>query len=171
MAYSGAVVVKGERSVLILGENYVGKTTLMRFMVNELGWDLLADSLVMIKRDTGECIPYHSPIGLRGEERIKCEQIVCSENLDVRYTTSTETGPVLLVRPEDILRGVFKAPSRVTESVVLTKTSNLDGEPEAQLNIPWYAGPAEHYPNPVAARMFSTAALTIEQIAEVINNE
>lgn len=170
-AYSGAVVVKGDRSVLILGENYVGKTSLMRFMVDNLGWSLLTDSLVMINREMGTCVPYHAPIGLRGEERIKSERIVLSKNLDTRYTWSTETGPVLLVKPEDILRSVSKVPTRITESVVLIKTPKLDGEPYAHLNIPWYGGPTEFYPNPLAAQVFSTANLTIERIAEVIDHE
>ncbi|WP_455951947.1 hypothetical protein [Arcanobacterium haemolyticum] len=46
--------------------------------------------------------------------------------------------------------------------MVLTKTPDSDGEPDAYLNIPWYGGPTEFYPNPVAAKMFSTAALTVE---------
>lgn len=168
--YSGAVVKKNGKTILIIGQNYTGKTSLAYYLVNNLGWSLLADSLVMLKKKTGECLPYHSPIGLRGETRelfLKQHEI---HTTAFRSTISTSTGPVLLVRAKDAMQRLVNYPTLVNEIVLLVRNIEVGFGRQIQVKIPWFEEGNSYDSKSVGAKMFSVDKFTIEQIARELNN-
>lgn len=168
--YSGAVIKKNGKSILIIGQNYTGKTSLGYYLVSNLGWSLLADSLVMFKKNSGECLPYHSPIGLRGETRELFLKQHEMSTMVFRSTISVDTGPVLLVRARDAMKRLANSPTLVDQIVLLVNNTEIGfGEP-IQVRIPWFEEGNSCIFRSAGAKMFSVDKFTIEQIAGELNN-
>ncbi|MEP3638034.1 MAG: hypothetical protein ABJN14_12320 [Paracoccaceae bacterium] len=101
----GAVVTPGtsDQGWLIRGANYAGKSSLAMALIR-LGFGLVSDHLVIRERQSGTCMGYHSPIGLRRRNYLEFKARSDLDRVTYRETISADTGPVALVHAEDIMQ-------------------------------------------------------------------
>ncbi|MFE1100307.1 hypothetical protein ACFW4K_07300 [Nocardiopsis alba] len=99
--YSGTTMTMPDgRGMVITGNNYVGKTA-TSLQLHERGYGLISDSVVVLDSESGELLPYLSPIGYRRENLRRNYDWIST--VPHRETISPDTGLVVLVRPEDAL--------------------------------------------------------------------
>lgn len=82
---------------------------------------------------------------------------------------SSETGTVLLVRPEAVLESLSNRPVKITETVVLTRASGMERARNVGVDVPWFGGVPTDFANPLDAKVFSTADTSLDRIAEVVD--
>jgi len=99
--YSGTTLAMPDgRGMVITGANHVGKTTVSLQLCTR-GYGLISDSVVVLDTTNGALLPYLGPIGYRKENLRRNYDWI--RKVPHRETISPETGPVVLVRPEDAL--------------------------------------------------------------------
>jgi len=121
----GAVLrrTSGE-SIGFVGKPYVGKTSAALALM-ELGWCLLSDHLLIIRRRDGFAEPYASPLGLR---RATLAQFRTSGRLDglpIRETMSEVSGRVVLVHASDLFQAREPEPEPVNHLVHIREGPRL----------------------------------------------
>jgi len=133
VTFRGTVLQKDCETVLLVGENYVGKSSVGLYLA-EMGWRLITDHLVLMDRETGVVHRYLAPVGVRG----KTADLVETRSTDMsasRTTISDVTGRVILVRPETIYTSGFGRPQELTAVVRLVRRNKIDTR-ETAVTIP-----------------------------------
>ncbi|MGV8912428.1 MAG: hypothetical protein ACOH14_07410 [Rhodoglobus sp.] len=101
-SYPGAVLrLESGRVVALIGENYVGKTSVALALCTFYGASLISDSVMFLNITTNEALTFETPLGFR---RGALRELTARLNgLDHRLTVSPDTGLVALVKPQDVL--------------------------------------------------------------------
>lgn len=101
--FPGAALMEPSgRALVLTGPNYIGKTSTAIALCRQHGWELLADSLVVMRVSTRTIEPYHGILGFR-RGNLAAHRSELS-TLDTRSLISPVTGEVVLARCSDFVQ-------------------------------------------------------------------
>jgi hypothetical protein len=137
---SGACVLHPDgRGILLMGQNYVGKTATMLELCGKRGYRLVSDSLIVVDPASRKALSYASPLGFRRQNLQSYLPVL--RQVPTRDTVNPSTGIVVLARPEHILAKSL-SPTANLDSIILLHRSD-DGPTISTVPTPclkWYSG-------------------------------
>lgn len=136
--YPGACVrLRSGRLIVLLGKNYVGKTSTAIALCRR-GARLVSDSVLVADRSSGSLLPYETPLGFRSQSLRSLIDEKLRRGLDHRLTVSPDTGLVALVRPRDLFGAGNDLGGRVDSVVLLYRGERFGVGTDATPAVPWH---------------------------------
>lgn len=122
-AFPGALIRSSEGTVVaLIGEHYVGKTSIAVSWCQNHKANLISDSFIILDVHNGIGVTFETPLGFRRKNLEKITPIL--DRVDHRLTVSEDTGLVALVRPEDILNQKNSEGGKIDQIVLISETKD-----------------------------------------------